>query len=261
MMLSSVQLLYERNSNISNKKSLLLLLVFFLSFSIVAQDFRYPKEEEISSVESVLPDINDWKLQIPGLPNGITITELTNYKSRYFSKNSNGEIHFALDASETGHTGQTLYVRSELQHKAHWDLKKPHELFYTIKSDTNDRTKGYTIGQIHIVKDTIAHPEEHSPLLRIEVKDGALRAVIKNFDTKKYCKIKLCDYTYGEYVRIGMVVKKNQLAIYINGNLIVDAYDISSCKYPCYFKLGLYPQDVQGFFVADAKDIVYSSDF
>lgn len=211
--------------------------------------FCYPKEPLQSPTE--LFDYQNWTFQYPAGDTCKTIQIKEGYKSKFFSLYSGDAqyIHFALDATEKGTTTNSNFVRSELHHKEFFDSNdgKKRTLEFIFNTNGTDTTQEWDIGQIHIKPIDVT--QEHSPLLRLGVKDGFYIAHLKNYATKKYQHIKLSPYTYGTDMKVKIEYQNKNLCVFINDlPTQIQDYDCSTCTFVNYFKVGLYAQTTQGFY-------------
>ncbi|WP_407424938.1 polysaccharide lyase family 7 protein [Treponema sp.] len=235
---------------------------FVLAFSLCAafgadSKWTFASYQTEFSSPSHLITVSEWKFQFPGGSKMAEEKQLSGFSSKYYSvfKDEGGTewIHFALDAGDKGHSKNTKYVRSELRHLENWDMKGFHRMSYTFKAFSDDKSAKFTVGQIHCVPDEKIMSGEHSPLLRIAVADGKIRAWIKNYSDGSYKSPVLGAYSYGEEKSVGIETTENILAIYMDGRKVFQ--EEVFCPFKNYFKIGVYPQQTHGFFDVLIKDL------
>jgi len=193
-------------------------------------------------------DLKDWKLQIPG---PLDVKDLKDYSNSHFYLTSDTALCFNLDAAEQGHTTNTHYVRSELRHVPNWDTKTKHEITARVKVTTNLPNYEVTVVQIHgITNDN----ENAPPLLRVAMVNGDVYAFLKSDALgKKTEKIMLTNAIDSKYFDVSVKTENWNLIISINGRECLRR-TLYYWNYKNYFKLGCYPQVVEGLFKIYFKD-------
>lgn len=187
-------------------------------------------------------DLSRWKLQIPAPQQ---ITNLSGYASKYFYLNSLNQMCFWVDCSETGHTRNSDYVRSELRHLANWSVNDdaPKTLKATLKVHSKANPDKVTVLQIHGITNSGGNAP---PLLRIALNNGSLYAFIKtNNSGDDTDSIILASNVAAQEFSCAITVHNGRLLVSANGIKKIDR-DISFWQYANYFKAGCYPQSHSG---------------
>lgn len=212
----------------------------------------YPAVPARSSSASArdLVDLSGWNLQIPGGASMTTIDSaalLAGYGSRFLTV-SGSWVLLSLDAAESGFSTNAHYARAELRHAQNWGPESEHRLRVTIRAQEFGTDAGFTVAQIHKIPTT----GDTSPTLRIEIRQGAIRAVIK--DDGKYETVALAPYTRGDSFDLGISAHQRTLIIDLDGK---EACRRTLSVWPAqsYFKTGCYPQSNEGFFRVYLKNL------
>lgn len=226
---------------------------------------RYCTEQELAQAQypySFFSDASEWRHQYPAGTSMKTSTITEDYKTKYFSlatdKGGIPYLHFSLDAADEGHSPNSKYVRTELSHNAEWTLLDKTSLSYTFNTNTTKPAVGYTVGQFLMHCTT-----KDSPLMRISVKDGAITAVVTDYESDGTTKARdnsnylLSSYTYGTDVSIKIEVEAKKMKIYLNNVLKAEHtfHESVSSELTCYYKAGLYFQGTTGFAEVFLKDL------
>lgn len=204
---------------------------------------------------SLFTDPDSWRLQYPSgnAQTGMYSDFVTeSLKSKYFSKytDSNGTdwIRFSLDASDQGKSPNGSSVRAELAHMADWQMTGKRSLSYTFYMTSTDFAQAkFTVGQFLQECD-----EKDSPLIRMEITDGKITAVVTNY--KKDGRIKADGVTHKyamgaiepyQVVSLKIAMNKKELSLYRDNKLIVTHTfpDEVETYYYNYFKAGIYYQN------------------
>ena len=195
-----------------------------------------------TEVPSKYFDFKGWKLQIPG---PLDVKELNNYTNSHFFLASDTTLCFNLNAAEQGHTENTHYVRSELRHELNWATDTKHEILARVKVTTNQTNYQVTVVQIHgITLDNQNAP----PLLRIAMFNGDVYAYLKSdVSGVKTEKILLASDIKEKYFDVKVKMEDSHLRVSINGRESLHK-QLYYWNFNNYFKLGCYPQGVQGVF-------------
>lgn len=238
--------IYSKNNSAQNKKIM-----------NENQNF-YCSEDELKKRKSpyfLFENPSDWKIQYPSgtIEGGMKSSLITkDFKNKYFSLYKSIEekeyIRFSLDASDKGKSPHGSSVRSELKGNKYWKLKGKHSLSYSFYFDSTDFSKArFSVGQIEQICS-----EKDSPLLRIELFDGQINAIICNYETDG---IKKADGKAHKY-SLGKIRPLEEVSIKIevqDKNLKIFRDNILTCEHNFhqkvdstldnYFKLGLYYQN------------------
>lgn len=226
--------------------------------SSVEIETSYCSDEELSlreSAFSALENPSSWKFQYPSgsKEKGMLQTEITEeYKSKYLSLyvSSDNEkyLRFSLDASDEGKSKNGSSVRAELRSLNEWNLIEESELSYSFFLTSTDFTAAkFTVGQF------LQHCEKKdSPLCRIEIENGNIKAVVINYMSDGTTKAdgKSHKYDLGKIEQlqetsIKLAVHSKNLSIYRDGELKAE-HSFSravSDTLKCYFKAGIYYQN------------------
>lgn len=204
-----------------------------------------------SSASTLYPseyfDLSNYKLQYPGPSEQ---TDLSNFTSQYFYSLKPKTMTFFINASSTGHTVNSDYVRSELRHLSNWYVSESAEIQATLRVDSKLTPSKITVMQIHGETKTLANAP---PLLRIAVNNGSLYAFIKSSTSDSNSeKILLENDVNNNQITCKINIFNDILSIWVNGKLCVQK-KISYWGYLNYFKVGAYPQAHEGW----AKVTVY----
>ena len=187
-------------------------------------------------------DFKGWKLQIPG---PLDVKALNNYTNSHFYLAADTTLCFNLDAAEQGHTENTHYVRSELRHELNWPTNSKHEISARVKVTTNLTDYQVTVVQIHGI--TVDN-ENAPPLLRVAMFNGDVYAYLKSdAEGKKTDKILLASDMNQKYFDVKVKMDNSHLRVYINGRECMHK-QLYYWNFNNYFKLGCYPQGVEGLF-------------
>jgi len=187
-------------------------------------------------------DFKGWKLQIPG---PLDVKDLNNYTNSHFYLAADTTLCFNLDAAEQGHTANTHYVRSELRHELNWATNTKHEISARVKVTTNQKDYQVTVVQIHgITEDN----ENAPPLLRVAMFNGDVYAYLKSDALgQKTEKILLLNGIDNKYFDVTVKMENWNLKILVNGRECLRK-PLYYWNFKNYFKLGCYPQGVEGLF-------------
>lgn len=218
----------------------------------------YCSQKELSLRESgyyffASPD--EWRLQYPsGSEEGGMLDDWikADFKNKYLSIyiNADGErfLRFSLDASDKGKSKNGSSVRAELRHNIEWTLADEKSMEYTFYMTSTDFSSAkFTVGQF------LQHCDlKDSPLCRIELENGGIKAVVTNYekDGKTKADGKSHRYDLGsiaqfQKVKIKISVSNNVLRLYRDGVLYASHNFHRNVRndYKNYFKLGIYYQN------------------
>ena len=150
---------------------------------------------------------------------------------------------FWVDCSETGHTKNTQYIRSELRHLENWSISGNKKLTATIHVQSKANPDKVTVMQIHGITDS---NENAPPLLRIALNNGDLYAFLKtnNYGNKTE-SVLLYKGINEQKFTCSITVKDKHIIIGVNGKEKLNR-DFSFWEYKNYFKAGCYPQSHSG---------------
>lgn len=195
-------------------------------------------------------NLTAWKLQIPG---PVEIKDLKDYACPYFYLTPEGFMHFHLEASEKGTTPNATHVRDELRNLPNWKIIENHELSTIIHVNCKMSDFKVTIIQIKCVTD---NGENVPPFLRVAVEGRNLYAHLKeNANSNKGTKILLKSNVDNMFFSVNVKVKDKILVIAVDDSEVLSK-DISYWVLNNHFKMGCYPQQSEGIFDIDVKDMV-----
>lgn len=209
----------------------------------------------LSSMQDYIPpsakfNLTNWKLQIPG---PVEIKDLKGYASPYFYLTPEGFMHFHLDASEKGTTPNATHVRDELRNLQNWKIIENHQLSTIIRVKCSISDFNVTIIQIKCVTD---NNDNVPPFLRVAVEGKNLYAHLKeNVNNNKGTKILLKSDVNDMFLSINVKVKDKKLIIAVDDSEVLSR-DVSYWVLNNHFKMGCYPQQSEGVFDIDVKNIV-----
>lgn len=194
-------------------------------------------------------DFNEWTLQYPsGNEADGMLSGPVNNDTKYFLYDEASKcMFFSLNANEKGKSPNGSAARVELCGMNNWALSSSKCFVYSasiVSSNIKDAT--FTVGQILQcceIKD--------SPLCRIEIKNGEVIAVVKNFlkdgvntSDGKIWKYFLGTVESGAEIFVKLKIVNKELQIYYNGDTVIRHLfpeDVSD-SLRCYYKLGIYYQ-------------------
>lgn len=254
-----------------------LVLTFSLLFIAVFGSYGQSTNENFGNYESsycsaeelllrqsaveLLQDIKEWTFQYPsGTQAGGMKTDFLSagYKSKYLTlftsdkKDIDGKpieyLRFSLDASDKGKSKNGSSVRAELRNLRSWTLSGKSSLSYTFFVTSTDLSQAkFTVGQF-LQKCT----KKDSPLCRIEVEGGQLKAKVVNYLIDGVEKADGKTWTYD----LGALEQEKEVSIKINLNgktLQIYRDDAQKVEHrfaskvsdtqPNYFKAGIYYQN------------------
>ena len=194
-------------------------------------------------------DLKNWKLQIPG---PLEIKDLENYGSPYFYLTPENFMHFHLDASEKGTTPNASTVRDELRNLQNWNINEDHELSTIIRLKCNRTDCKATIIQI---KSLTADNESAPPFLRIAVEGQNLYAHLKENIHHKTTGFLLKTGVINKFLSINVKVKNFRLIIIVDDEELLSK-DVNYWVLNNHFKMGCYPQQTEGIFDIDVKELI-----
>ena len=222
------------------RKAILTLLVCLVYGPSHSQEYIAPSSKF---------DLQSWKLQIPG---PLEIKDLKDYGSPYFYLTPENFMHFHLDASEKGTTPNASTVRDELRNLQNWKINEDHELSTIISLKCTRTECKATIIQI---KSLSPENESAPPFLRIAVEGQNLYAHLKedgNNNTKKFL---LKTGVQNMFLSIMVKVKKSRLIILVDDAEVLSK-EVSYWTLTNHFKMGCYPQQTEGIFDVDVKELI-----
>jgi len=221
------------------KKMYFLLSVFLLCFSTL-----------FALAPSNYFDLSQFKLQYPGPSEQ---ESLTNYTSKYFFSSTPNTMSFYIDATLTGHTQNSDFVRSELRNLSNWYVSGSSSMSATISVDSSLIPSKITVMQIHGETKNL---QNAPPLLRIALNNGSLYAMLKTSMSDEGTKAILLEKNMGSTpFNCKISVQNSQLKIWINNELKVEE-DISYWHYMNYFKIGAYPQAHKGYATVNVSNLI-----
>ena len=189
------------------------------------------------------------------MPGPTEVKNLNNYTNSHFFLAADTTICFNLNAAEQGTTAHTHFVRSELRHLLNWETNSRHEISATVRVTSNQSSYKVTVVQIHGIT---ADNENVPPLLRVSMVDGNVMAYLKSDSTgDKTEKIVLVTGIGTNFFDVKVKMQESNLVIMVNGKELLRR-NLSYWKYMNYFKLGCYPQSIDGQFKIYFKHILVS---
>ena len=189
-------------------------------------------------------DLKHWKLQFRGPTDVASAMLVKGFSNQYFHFDPTSKLlTFQVDASESGSTQHSHFVRSELREQMqegtdakNWSVQSgTHVLYARLKlaATTLDPDK-VTVLQIH------GYPNTAPPLMRITFENGDLYVHCKS-DNTGVNETKTLLGKYSGFIDLEVRVENKHLFINVNGEQKADK-NVDFWNWDNYFKAGAYPQ-------------------